>query len=36
MSDITLDIADFHWVTQILDTMDSGLIVLDPEYNVCV
>lgn len=29
MSDITLDIADFHWVTQILDTMDSGLIVLD-------
>ncbi len=24
MSDITLDIADFHWVTQILDTMDSA------------
>ncbi|NAW96429.1 diguanylate cyclase [Vibrio sp. V42_P2S4T144] len=36
MSDITLDIADFHWVTQILDTMDSGLIVLDQEYKVCV
>ncbi|CAH1520688.1 Diguanylate cyclase [Vibrio owensii] len=36
MSEITLDIADFHWVTQILDTMDSGLIVLDQEYKVCV
>ncbi len=36
MSSITLDIADFHWVTQILDTMDSGLVVLDREYNVCV
>lgn len=36
MSQITLDIADFHWVTQIWDTMDSGLIVLDNEYKVCV
>ncbi|HDM8042436.1 TPA: GGDEF domain-containing protein [Vibrio campbellii] len=36
MSEITLDIADFHWVTQILDTMDSGLIVLDQDYKVCV
>ncbi|WP_319537018.1 diguanylate cyclase [uncultured Vibrio sp.] len=36
MSEITLDMADFHWVTQILDTMDSGLIVLDRQYNVCV
>ncbi len=36
MSEITLDMADFHWVTQILDTMDSGLIVLDREYKVCV
>lgn len=36
MSEITLDIADFHWVTQILDTMDSGLIVLDEDYKVCV
>ncbi|PFG56100.1 diguanylate cyclase (GGDEF)-like protein [Vibrio sp. ES.051] len=36
MSDIALDIADFHWVTQILDTMDSGLIVLDQEHKVCV
>ncbi|MFW8630452.1 diguanylate cyclase [Vibrio natriegens] len=36
MSEITLDMADFHWVTQILDTMDSGLIVLDRQYKVCV
>ncbi|MGP8304965.1 diguanylate cyclase [Vibrio sp. YIC-376] len=36
MPEITLDIADFHWVTQILDTMDSGLIVLDDQYKVCV
>jgi diguanylate cyclase (GGDEF)-like protein len=36
MSEITLDISDFHWVTQILDTMDSGLIVLDQDYKVCV
>lgn len=36
MSEITLDIADFHWVTQILDTMDSGLIVLDQDNKVCV
>ncbi|MHA2730581.1 GGDEF domain-containing protein [Vibrio campbellii] len=36
MSEITLDIADFHWITQILDTMDSGLIVLDQDYKVCV
>lgn len=36
MSEITLDIADFHWVTQILDTMDSGLVVIDREYKVCV
>lgn len=36
MPEITLDIADFHWVTQILDTMDSGLIVLDNQYKVCV
>ncbi|MDF2152173.1 sensor domain-containing diguanylate cyclase [Vibrio sp. CAU 1672] len=36
MSDMTLDIADFHWVTQILDTMDSGLVVLDKDYRVCV
>ncbi len=36
MSDLTLDIADFHWMTQILDTMDAGLVVLDREYKVCV
>ncbi|MGR5131742.1 diguanylate cyclase [Vibrio alfacsensis] len=36
MSDMTLDIANFHWVTQILDTMDSGLIVLDKDNKVCV
>ncbi|MBR9787635.1 MAG: diguanylate cyclase [Vibrionaceae bacterium] len=36
MSEITLDMADFHWVTQILDTMDSGLIVLDRQNKVCV
>lgn len=35
MSEITLDMADFHWVTQILDTMDSGLIVLDHQNRVC-
>ncbi len=35
-SDLTLNIADFHWVTQILDTMDSGLVVIDRSYNVCV
>jgi len=33
-SDLTLNIADFHWVTQILDTMDSGLVVIDRSYNV--
>ncbi|MBW3697821.1 sensor domain-containing diguanylate cyclase [Vibrio sp. T187] len=36
MSDLTLDMADFHWVMQIMDTMDSGLLVIDREYNVCV
>ncbi|WP_423839553.1 diguanylate cyclase [Vibrio mytili] len=36
MSDISLDMANFHWVTQILDTMDSGLIVLDRDNKVCV
>lgn len=35
-SDLTLDIADFHWVTQILDTMDSGLVVIDRSFQVCV
>ncbi|WP_394250995.1 diguanylate cyclase [Vibrio profundi] len=36
MSDLTLDMADFHWVMQIMDTMDSGLLVIDRNYNVCV
>ncbi len=36
MSETTQGVADFYWVTQILDTMDSGLIVLDREYKVCV
>ncbi|MBD1556892.1 diguanylate cyclase [Vibrio sp. S9_S30] len=35
MSDITLDIADFHWALQVMDNMDSGLVVLDKSYNVC-
>ena len=36
MSGITLDINEFHWMTQILDTMDSGLVVLDLDNNVVV
>ncbi|MDR9826061.1 diguanylate cyclase [Vibrio sp. FNV 38] len=36
MSGITLDIKEFHWMTQILDTMDSGLVVLDLDNNVMV
>ncbi|MCA0937224.1 GGDEF domain-containing protein [Vibrio alginolyticus] len=36
MPEIRLEMADYHWVTQILDTMDAGLIVLDRKYNVCV
>lgn len=35
-SELTLNIADFHWLTQILDTMDSGLVVIDRDYRVCV
>ncbi|MGR5411196.1 diguanylate cyclase [Vibrio astriarenae] len=36
MSGITLDIKEFHWMTQILDTMDAGLVVLDLDNNVVV
>lgn len=37
MSQLTLDISDFHWVMQIIDTMDSGLVVIDNKnYDVCV
>ncbi|NLS12655.1 diguanylate cyclase [Vibrio sp. SM6] len=35
-SEITLNISEFHWVTQILDTMDAGLVVLDRDYVVSV
>ncbi|AUI86095.1 diguanylate cyclase [Vibrio azureus] len=36
MSKMTMDITETHWITQILDTMDSGIIVLDRHYHVCV
>lgn len=36
MSQITLDIGEFHWALQVLDTLDSGLIVIDSEYTVCI
>ncbi|PMH44932.1 diguanylate cyclase [Vibrio sp. 10N.286.49.B3] len=33
---LTIDIDDLHWMMQLLDTMDSGLVVLDRDYNVCI
>lgn len=36
MSDLTVDMTDFHWVMQLMDTLDSGLVVIDRQYNVCV
>lgn len=35
MTTMTLDLTDFHWTMQLLDTLDAGLVVVDREYNVC-
>ncbi|CCN82950.1 putative GGDEF and PAS/PAC family protein [Vibrio nigripulchritudo SFn27] len=35
MSDLTLDISEFHWALQVMDNMDAGLVVLDTNYKVC-
>ncbi|PJC87978.1 diguanylate cyclase [Vibrio sp. HA2012] len=36
MSDISLNIADFHWALQVMGTIDVGLVVVDRKYNVCL
>ncbi|MGB1322300.1 MAG: diguanylate cyclase [Vibrio gallaecicus] len=36
MSEITLDMHEFHWALQVMDTIDVGLVVLDSDYNVCL
>lgn len=35
MTTMTLELSDFHWTMQLLDTLDAGLVVVDREYNVC-
>lgn len=35
MTTMTLDLSDFHWTMQLLDTLDAGLVVIDREYHVC-
>jgi diguanylate cyclase (GGDEF)-like protein len=32
---MTLDLSDFHWTMQLVDTLDAGLIVIDRDYQVC-
>ncbi len=34
MSNLTMDMSEFHWAMQIMDTMDSGLVVVDLDFNV--
>ncbi|ORT49744.1 diguanylate cyclase [Vibrio sp. qd031] len=34
MKNITMDLSDFHWAMQIMDNMDSGLVVIDLDFNV--
>ena len=36
MSDQTLDITEFHWMMDMLQTIDVGLVVLDVDFNVRV
>ncbi|WED24822.1 diguanylate cyclase [Vibrio sp. JC009] len=36
MSEITLDLKEFHWSLQVMNTIDVGLVVLDKEYKVCL
>lgn len=35
MTTMTLDLSDFHWTMQLVDTLDAGLIVIDRDYQVC-
>ncbi|SEG16703.1 diguanylate cyclase (GGDEF) domain-containing protein [Vibrio hangzhouensis] len=35
MTTMTLELTDFHWTMQLLDTLDAGLVVVDREYRVC-
>ncbi|CAH0526143.1 sensor domain-containing diguanylate cyclase [Vibrio hippocampi] len=35
MSTMTLDLSDFHWTMQLIDTLDAGLVVIDKDYKVC-
>lgn len=35
MNTMTLDLSDFHWTMQLIDTLDAGLVVIDKDYNVC-
>ncbi len=35
MTTMTLDLSDFHWTMQLLDTLDAGLVVIDRDYRVC-
>ncbi|MCW8345072.1 diguanylate cyclase [Vibrio sp. ZSDZ65] len=32
---MTLELSDFHWTMQLIDTLDAGLIVVDKEHKVC-
>ncbi len=34
MAPLKVDMSEFHWLLQVMDTMDSGLVVLDLDYNV--
>lgn len=36
MSQLTVDVSEFHWAIQALDTIDVGLLVLDVNYDVCL
>lgn len=36
MSDLTLDIREFHWALQVMNTIDVGLVVVDKDYKVCL
>lgn len=35
MTTMTLELSDFHWTMQLLDTLDAGLVVIDRDYRVC-
>ncbi len=36
MPNLTVNVRDFHWGIQALDTIDVGLVVLDVNYEVCL